>query len=229
VPAIEQLVTTYDRRAMTTSAPAGTIALCGGGPFTANDELDRRLLMDAGARRVVVLPTADAFEEPAELIAASMSWAERLDVVVEALMVLQRHDAEDDGAAEVVRAATAVYLVGDSSMHLRSALKGTLVLAAIEEVLGRGGLVVGVGLSAAALCDPMLDQRGGAFTIGLGLVTGLAVIPASETESEDRRQRTLSLADTTVVELPSGSAVVRHNGQWELVGTPTVHGDLPGS
>ena len=52
---------------------------------------------------VVVLPTADAFEQPAALIAAAMSWAERLDVVVEALMVLQRHDAEDEGAAGVVR------------------------------------------------------------------------------------------------------------------------------
>ena len=39
-------------------------------------------------------------------------------------MVLQRHDAEDEGAADVVRAARAVYLVGDSSMHLRSALEG---------------------------------------------------------------------------------------------------------
>ena len=48
---------------------AGTIALVGGGPFTANDDLDRRLLAAVGADRVVVLPTADAFEEPATLIA----------------------------------------------------------------------------------------------------------------------------------------------------------------
>ncbi len=212
---------------MTLSASAGTIALCGGAPFTGNDELDRRLLADAGASRVVVLPTADAFEEPAVLVAASMSWAERLDVDVEALMVLQRHDAEDEGAAGVVRGASAVYLVGDSSMHLRSALKGTPVLAALGDMLGQGGLVVGVGPSAAALCDPMLDQRGGAFTIGLGLVTGLAVIPDADSESEERRQRTLSLADTTVVELPAGSAVVRRDGVWELVGDPTIHGDLP--
>ena len=55
--------------------------------------------------RVVVLPTADAFEHPATLIGAAMTWAERLEVDVEALMVLQRHDAEDDGAAAVVRSA----------------------------------------------------------------------------------------------------------------------------
>jgi len=206
----------------------GTIALLGGGAFSDNDDLDRRLLADVGAERVVVLPTADAFEEPAKLIAAAMSWGERLDVVIEALMVLQRHDAEDAGAAGVVSRARAVYLVGDSSQHLRSALKGTPVFAALGEVLGSGGVVAAVGASAAALCDPMLDQRGGAFTLGLGLVPGLAVIPEAETESEERRQRTLSLATTPVVELPTGSALVRRPQGWELVGAPVVHGALPG-
>ena len=187
---------------------SGTIALQGGGPFEANDDLDRRLLAAAGADRVVVLPTADAFEGPATLVAAAMTWAERLEVDVDALMVLQRHDAEDDGAADVIRAARAVYLVGDSSMHLRSALKDTPVLAALGDVLAAGGLVAAVGSSAAALCDPMLDQRGGAFTLGLGLVRGIAVVPGVETWSEEMRSRTLSLADTPLVELPTGSAIL---------------------
>jgi len=205
----------------------GTIALAGGGPFAANDDLDRRLLAAVGADRVVVLPTADAFEQPATLVAASMAWAERLDVVAEALMVMQRHDAEDPGAAEVVRAARAVWLVGDSSMHLRSALKETAVLAAIGAVLEAGGVVAAVGNSAAALCDPMLDQRGGAFTLGLGLVRGVAVIPGVEEWTEERRHRTLTLADTPVVELPTGSALLRSGEGWELVGEPVVHGQLP--
>lgn len=206
---------------------SGTIALLGGGPFARNDELDRRLLADAEATRVVVLPTADAFEEPARLIADSMSWGERLEVEVEALMVLQRHDAEDPGAAAVVSSASAVYLVGDSSQHLRSALKGTPVFDALRSVLAAGGLVAAVGASAAALCDPMLDQRGGGFTLGLGLVRGLAVIPNADTESGERRQRTLSLATTPVVELPVGAALLRRGDTWETVGDPTVHGELP--
>jgi cyanophycinase len=192
--------------------------------------LDRRLLKAADAGRVVVLPTADAFEAPAELVAAAMSWGERLRIEVDALMVMQRHDADADGAADAVRDARAVYLVGDSSMHLRSVLKETSVFAALNDVLAGGGLLVAVGSCAAAVCDPMLDQRGGAFTLGLGLVRGMAVIPEAETWSEERLQRTLSLADTAVIELPTGSAVVGHDGEWELTGTPppTVHGELGG-
>jgi cyanophycinase len=202
----------------------GTIALLGGGPFERNDELDRRLLGEVGASEVVVLPTAEAFEDPAAMIAAAMSWAERLGVEVEALMVMQRQDAEDAGAADVVRRARAVYVVGDGSQHLRSALKDTAVFAALGEMLAASGLVVAVGPSAAALCDPMLDQRGGAFTLGLGLVSGLAVIPGDE--SDERRQRSLSLATTPVVELPVGSAIVGRPDEWELVGDAVVHGDL---
>ena len=60
---------------------SGIVALQGGGPFAANDELDRRLLTGAGASDVVVLPTADAFEHPERLVAAAMNWGERLGVV----------------------------------------------------------------------------------------------------------------------------------------------------
>ena len=205
----------------------GTVALQGGGPFTANHELDRRLLAAAGADRVVVLPTADAFEHPERLVVAAMTWAEELEVEVEALMVMGRADANDAGAAGVVAAATAVYLVGDQPLHLRSVLKGTSVWEAICGVRERGGLVVGVGGSADALCDPMVDPRGGAFTLGLGMLTGLAVVTEFETWSPDRLHRTLELADTTVASLPTGSALIRTTSGWEQVGAVELHGSLP--
>jgi cyanophycinase len=204
-----------------------TLALFGGGPFTANDDLDRSLLAAAGATTVAVLPTADAFEEPAALITAGLSWGERLGVDIEALMVLHRQDADDPGAAGVIAGVGAVYLVGDSSMHLRSTLKGTAVFEAVAALLGRGGLVAAVGPSAAALCDPMLDQRGGAFTLGLGLATDVAVIPEAESWTPERLHRTLSLANTPLIELPTGSAAVLGPSGWTLTDGAVAHGDLP--
>ena len=204
-----------------------TLALFGGGPFTANDDLDRSLLAAVEATTVAVLPTADAFEQPGALIAAGMSWAERLGVDIAALMVLHRQEADDPGAADVVRGVDAVYLVGDSSMHLRSTLKGTAVFEAIEALLRRGGLVAAVGPSAAALCDPMLDQRGGAFTLGLGLATDVAVIPEAESWTPERLHRTLSLANTPLIELPTGSAAVLGPSGWSLSNGAVAHGDLP--
>ena len=216
-------VDAYDR-AMTWS---GTLACVGGGAFVANDDLDRSLLGEVGASRVVVLPTADAFEQPGTLIAAAMSWAERLDVDIEALMVMSRADAEDPGAAAVVAGARAVYLAGESSMHLRSVLKSTAVLGAIAGVLAAGGLVAAVGPCATAMCDPMLDQRGGAFTLGLGLASGIAVVTGIEHWSAERLHRARQLANTPFVELPTGSAVVNRAGAWSSFGDAAIHGELP--
>ena len=205
----------------------GILALQGGGPFVANDDLDRRLIAAAAATRVIMLPTADAYEHPELLVGAATKWGERLDVEVEALMVMRRGEAMEDGVVGVVRGARAVYLVGDQPLHLRSVLKGTPLWDAIVQVLASGGLVAATGGSAAAMCDPMVDPRGGAFTLGLGLIDGLALVTEAETWSTDRLHRTLKLANTPIVELPSGSALVRTAEGWERVGEMTVHGDLP--
>ena len=206
---------------------SGILALQGGGPFAANDDLDRRLIKEAGADRVVVLPTADAYEHPERLIAAAMDWGVRLGVVVEALMVMRRGEAMDETAVAVVRGAKAVYLVGDQPLHLRSVLKATPLWDAIRQIVADGGVVAATGGSAAAMCDPMVDPRGGAFTLGLGLIDGLALVTEAETWSTDRLHRTLKLANTPIVELPSGSALVHSADGWERVGAMTVHGELP--
>lgn len=210
----------------------GVLALQGGGPFVANDDLDRELLAEVGADRVVVLPTADAFENPTEMVATAMAWGDRLGIDVDAEMVLGRSEALGSGPDQVVAGARAVYVVGDSPIHLRSVLTDTPLWDALVSVLEGGGLVVGVAGSAAALCDPMTDPRGGAFTIGLGLVKQLALATETETWSDERLQRTQTLADVTLAELGTGSALVRRgaagSATWSTVGDVTVHGELPG-
>lgn len=201
-----------------------TIALLGGGPFVANDELDRRLIDTASATEVVVLPTADAFEHPSRQIDAAVVWGQRLGVSINGLMVLRRADANDPAHANAVAAARMVYLVGDSPLHLRSVLKETALFDALRTVLSNGGVVAATGASAACLCDPMTDPRGGAFTLGLGLVDGLALLTESETWSPERLHRTLKLAKGFEVGvLPTGSAVLQSGSNRELVGRAEVH------
>jgi cyanophycinase len=120
-----------------------------------------------------------------------------------------------------------VFLAGDSSNHLRSVLKDTVLFAAVVRVLGRGGVVLAAAASASALCDPMTDRRGGAFALGLGVVGGLAIVTETETWPHDQLIRARGLANTPLVELPTGSALVRSPSGWELVGDAVVHGELP--
>ena len=203
----------------------GQLILQGGGPFISNDELDARVLQGMSGY-VAVLPTGEAFENPAVLIATSVVWAQRMGVETKLCAVYTRADAREDGFAHIIRDAAAVYVVGDSPIHLRTTLQATVVYEAIEQQI-ESGIVVAVAGSAAALCDPMVDPRGGAFTLGLGLVEGIAVITESESWSHDRLQRSLQLANTTVVELPTGSALLYNGGKWNVDGPAIIHGALP--
>ena len=77
-------------------------------------------------------------------------------------------------------------------MHLRSVLKDSPVWDALVTAWQGGATVAGSSAGAMVLCDPMVDPRGGALTLGLGLLEQLAVIPHHDTWSEDKAKRTLA-------------------------------------
>ncbi|MEO5974440.1 MAG: hypothetical protein ABIQ38_04460 [Ilumatobacteraceae bacterium] len=204
---------------------SGVIVLQGGGAFVRNDSLDTEVL-DGLSGYVAILPTADAFENPELLIAESGNWAKRIGVKVKACRLFTRTDASDIALIRVISEAAAVYIVGDSPMHLKSTLIDTQAFAAIQH-LALDRIVVAIGGSAVAMCDPMVDPRGGAYTVGLGLVGGMAIISESESWSPERLARSRLLANVTVVELPTGAALIHRDHQWNHGGSVVLHGELP--
>jgi cyanophycinase len=75
------------------------------------------------------------------------------------------------------------------------------------------------------LCDPAVDPRGGAFTLGLGLLEQLAVVPRADTWSEDKLHRTLQLtpAGVALVEVDERTALIRDpDGTWHATGVGAV-------
>ena len=200
------------------------VVLQGGGPFTANDEFDAQIL-SAHPGYVAILPTAEAFENPDDLVQLSVAWAKRLGITTKLCAVYSRADAREESFATVISQAAVVYVVGDSPIHLRSTLKDTVVFDAVAA----HSCVVATAGSAAAMCDPMVDPRGGAFALGLGLVCGVAAITESEKWPDERLQRTLSLANTSVAEIPTGASLIFDNGTWSTHGAVVLHGPLPTS
>jgi cyanophycinase len=198
------------------------VVLQGGGPFTANDEFDAQIL-SAHPGYVAILPTAEAFENPDDLVQLSVAWAKRLGITTKLCAVYSRADAREESFATIIAQAAVVYVVGDSPIHLRSTLKDTVVFDAVAA----HSCVVATAGSAAAMCDPMVDPRGGAFALGLGLVRGIAAITESEKWPDERLQRTLSLANTSVAQIPTGAALIYDNGTWSTHGAVVLHGPLP--
>ena len=221
---------------MSTGGCMGTVALLGGAEFDAigvNESLMRKLLASAGAGEVIVLPTAAAFEQPGRLVEAAKRWYGLLGVDSTELPVLTRTQAMSSEYADRLAGARYVHLTTGSAAHLRSVMKDTPVWEAVRGVAASAVLVAGAS-AAAAVCDPLTDPRGGGFTIGLGLISGLAVAHEAETWTEERRVRTRRMVGGfAFAELPSGTALIRRQdagaaAQWETIGEGVaIIGELP--
>lgn len=204
---------------------SGTLALVGGAEWSEGCDFDAELLRANGTDEVVVLPTGAAYEHPQHLVDQATEWFGQFGVKVRPLMVLARPEASDPGNVEVARNAPFVYLAGPSPMHLRSVLMRTPLWDALVAGWQDGATLVGTSAGAMVLCDPMVDPRGGAYTLGLGLVAQLALIPHADTWSEDKRQRTLQLAPAgqPVVAIDERTALIRDPaGLWRTSGAGAV-------
>jgi cyanophycinase len=219
---------------------SGPLALVGGQPFHADTAVEADLLAGSGADEVLVLPTGSAYEHPQRLVAAAAERFSALGASARGLDVLGRPDALDEANAAEVRRARFLYLAGTSPMHLRSVLKGTPVWEAVKAAWRDGAVLAASDAGAMVLCEPMVDPRGGAFTVGLGLLTGITVIPGFDQWSEDavHRTRALSPSDHAIVGLHGGCALVRQvDGTWSgsgpvapqvfIGGEPASLADLP--
>jgi cyanophycinase len=209
----------------------GMLALVGGDEWTEGCTFDATLLAASGGTDVVVLPTAAAYQHPERVVLRAAEWFAPLGAQVEGLMVVDRASAEDPGMAAAVARSRFIYLAGGSPLHLRAALKKSAVFDALRAAWSDGAVVAGAGAGAMVLTDPMVDPRGGALTLGLGLVDKLTVVPHFGDEHDDahgqKLERTVAMAPAAlpVVALPARTALVRDPaGTWraEGMGTPVV-------
>ena len=203
------------------TAPVGPLALVGGDEWHDGCTFDAELLAASGQKTVVVLPTAAAYEQPAKTVEQATGWFDTLGGRVEGLMVVARPDASDERFVEAVRAARFVYLAGGSPLHLRSVLKESPLWSALLEAWRGGAVIAGSAAGAMVLGDPMVDPRGGAFTLGLGLIEEVAVLPEAGRWSHDRLHRTIRLASSGValLAIDEQTAVIRStDGTWRVSG-----------
>ncbi len=143
---------------------------------------------------VVILPTAAAFTGAAEASVAVAQVCSEFDVRVESLMVTDRASAGEAYFSARIVEADLVVLCDGSALHARAVWRNTPV----GDAIGSASNLVAIGSVASVLGDVMIDPRGGAPTIGMGLCRGVALCVPS---SDDQLARTRSLVakDTSLV------------------------------
>jgi cyanophycinase len=204
---------------------SGVVALVGGAEWREGCTFDRALLDAADTDEVLILPTAAAYEHPGRAVETAVDYFAKLGAKARGLDVLRRPDAEDEANVDAVRAARFIYLSGGSPLHLRSVLKETPLWDALVHAWQAGAVIAGSSAGAMVLTDPMVDPRGGAFTLGLGLIEQLAVIPHFNSWSHDKAHRTVTLAPKglCLVGIPEQTALIRSaDGSWRSDGVGDV-------
>jgi len=208
-----------------TGTGSGTLALVGGAEWRDGCTFDRALLADSGGSEVLVLPTAAAYEHPGRAVEWATDYFAGFGGKVRGLMLLARPDADDEANVAAIRDSRFIYLSGGSPLHLRSVLKDTPAWEALCAAWQGGAVLAGSSAGAMALCDPMVDPRGGAFTLGLGLLAQVALIPHHDTWSPEKAKRTITLAPKglPVVAIDEQTALIRgRDGGWSVEGKGAV-------
>jgi cyanophycinase len=203
----------------------GHLALVGGGEFADGCSFDAALLEASGADRVLIVPTAAAYEHPQRLVEQAVSWFDRLGAQAVGVDLLARPDALRAEVVDALATSRFTYLVGGSPLHLRAVVKDSPAWEAIVAAWEAGGVLAGSSAGAMVMCDPMVDPRGGAFTLGLGLLPGMAVIPAHDHWSEDAAHRTRKMSPPSLVlaGIDERTALVRDpDASWRAEGAGEV-------
>jgi cyanophycinase len=210
---------------MSARRSAGSLVLVGGGEWHDGcREFDAQLLAESGAQEVVVLPTAAAYEHSERVGEAAATYFSGLGASVRTLTVLHRAEAEDPAVAAIVRKAKFVYVADGSPLHLRSVLKGSALFDAMLASYRAGGVLAASGAGATLLCDPMVDPRGGAYTVGLGVVSNLAVFPYHGTAATHLRERSIDLLSSAavLVGIDEETALIKRGSNWSVAGAGAV-------
>ena len=205
----------------------GPFALSGATNWADGAALDAELVEAAGGA-VTIVPTGAAYERPEQLAAAGIAHFGALGAKADLAMVLRRADAEDAELAAAVRRSSFLYLCGGSPLHMRAVLKDSRVLDSIVAAWRDGAVIAGQGAGAIVLSDPMVDPRGGAFTVGLGLVRNVAAIASAATAGGSGLRRTISLlpSECALVDLGPHGAITRSpEGAWRSIGDVEVYVD----
>lgn len=208
---------------------SGTLILVGGNEFTEACSVEESIA--ERHERVLVMPTASAFEDPKKLVAKGRDRFGRLGVEVDVLDVFARADGNADHVFDQIAGAEVIYITSGSPQHLRSVLKDSELMRRILAAFLDGTTLVLAGEALPVMCEHMADQRGGGFTLGIEFITGCAVVPYFHDTSPEMWNRTIELGpqDIPIVGIEESTALILDpSNEWSLQGPGSAHVFLGG-
>ena len=153
-----------------------------------------------------------------------------LGAEVEPVLVRDRLEADDPGAAQAVGEADLIYLSGGKPRYLLSTLRGSAVGLALAAAHERGAVLAGCSAGAMALAGRSFDFRVRLapwplrWSDGLGFADGVSVVPHYDAWPEPFSALIALQAPRgcTVLGIDEETAVVGRDGAWQVHGKARV-------
>ncbi len=201
------------------------LMLSGGAEFTPeSNALDRAMLRQSSERVpiVVIVPVA-ATDNPRKVVKPGVRYFDSLGARAGYAMVVDAQTADMGGQAAEVERANVIYLPDGSPLDAVNGLRGTHALAKMLTAWHSGAVLAGVAAGAMALCEYYWDS--GNWETGLGLLTGITVLPHHEIVSArfspERLRRDLPV-NTVILGLDDATGVLINGAQVRVVGPGVV-------
>ena len=190
----------------------GVVALMGGNEFREDCiPLDEELLgLAKQPHRVVIVPTAAAFENPRKAAENGIRYFELLGANATAAMILNRPDADEPTQLDRLVNADVIYLTGGSPAHLLRSLLGSRAASVIATVFQQGGVIIGSSAGAMVLGQVMRGEKPGTWVSGLSMVPNTAIRPHQRADAETNAQsiREGLGTDINILGIPTATACI---------------------
>ena len=204
----------------------GVVALMGGNEFQEDCiPLDKELLgLAMQPYRVVIVPTAAAFENPRKAAENGIRYFELLGATASAVMILNRSDADEPTQLDQLENANVIYLTGGSPAHLLRSLLGSRAASVIATVFQQGGVIIGSSAGAMVLGQVMRGEKPGTWVPGLSMVPNTAIRPHQRAGAETNAQsiREGLGTDISILGIPTATACISDGSS-----TMKVMGSMP--
>ena len=203
----------------------GNIALVGGEEFRPGcEKMDGALLNATGVRspRVLVVPTAAAFENPYKAARNGVNYFSDLGANASSLMVLDSVSADDERILTPVDDAHIIYFTGGDPRYLLATLTESLFLNKLKYAHQQGAILVGSSAGAMVLGSWM---KLGGWVEALGIADGFAVIPHYEDGGPTKMAKGLEdtpYSDLVILGIDSKVCCFGLGLEWEVIGTGSV-------
>ena len=204
----------------------GYILLEGGAEFGGQMAVpDAQALAAAGdpSIPVVIIPAAAAPDHNDVRAGQNgVRWFRRLGAQrVEVLPLVDRASANDPVIAAKLGQAGLILLLGGFPTHLAESLRGSMGWEAMLAAYDAGAVIAGSSAGAMVLCDHYYDPAAGKVMKGLGLLSGICVIPHHATfGSQWVPALEKALPDSLLlgIDEETGAFTRGGSGSWQVLG-----------